>query len=60
MIDTLPMGIHLRVLSESFAMNTNMAGKNLSILVHWTKVIPALEGLSVAGLYLAATYLETN
>ena len=44
------MGTHLRVLSESFLMNTNMTGfrwfsKNLCILVLWMKVASALEGL---------------
>ena len=37
------MGTHLRVLNESYPMNTNMTGfklffKNLIILVHWMKV----------------------
>ena len=45
------MGTHLRVLSESNSMNTNMTGfrlffKILCILVLWTKVASALEGLS--------------
>ena len=45
------MGTHLRVLSESYLMNTNMTGfwwfsKNLGILVLWTKVALALEGLT--------------
>ena len=44
------MGTHLRVLSESYPMNTNMTGfrwfsENLCILVLWTKVASALEGL---------------
>ena len=45
------MGTHMRVLSESFPMNTNMVGFlktvfiNLCILVLWTKVATALEGL---------------
>ena len=46
------MGTHLRVLSESYPMNTNMSGfrwffKNLCILVLWTKVASALEGLNI-------------
>ena len=46
------MGTQLRVLSESFPMNTNMTGfrwfsKNLCILVLWAKVASALEGLSI-------------
>ena len=46
------MGTHLRVLSESYLMNTNMAGfrwflKNLCILVLWMKVALALEGLKL-------------
>ena len=45
------MGTHLRVLSESYPMYTNMTGfrwfsKNLCILVLWTKVAWALKGLS--------------
>ena len=45
------MGTHLRVLSESYPMNTNMTGfgwfsKNLCILVRWMKVASALVGLS--------------
>ena len=45
------MGTHLRVLSESFPMNTNMTGlkKNFEetcVLVLWTKIASALEGLS--------------
>ena len=51
------MGTHLRVLSENFPMNTNMTGfrciqKNLCVLVLWTKVASALEGLSVHYQYL--------
>ena len=43
------MGTHLRVLNESYPINTNMTGfKNLCILVLWTKVTSALEGLSDA------------
>ena len=41
------MGIHLRVFSESYPMNTNMAGFTwyLKVLVLWTKVALALEVL---------------
>ena len=43
------MGTHLRVLSESFPMNTNMTGlrwfSKKKIFVLWTKVATALEGL---------------
>ena len=44
------MGTHLRVLSESSPMNTNMTGLrwffiNLCVFVLWTKVASALEGL---------------
>ena len=44
------MGTHLRVLCESYPMNANMTGfrwfsKNLCILVLWTEVALALEGL---------------
>ena len=46
------MGTHLRVLMESYPMNTNMTGlkwftKNLCVIVLWTKVASALEGLRV-------------
>ena len=44
------MGTHLRVLSESSPMNTNMTGltwfSKFFIFVLWTKVASALEGLS--------------
>ena len=44
------MGTHLRELSESFPMNTNMTGfrcfsKNICVIVVWTKEVSALEGL---------------
>ena len=46
------MGTHLRVLGESYAMNTNMKGfrwiskKSMHPNVLWTKVASALEGLN--------------
>ena len=45
------MGTHMIVLSESFPMNTNMTWfgwffKNLCVLMLWTKVASALEGLT--------------
>ena len=51
------IGTHLRVLSESYLMNTNMTGfgwlsRYRCILVLWTKVARALEGLKVKYLYL--------
>ena len=45
------MGTHLSVLNESYPMNTNMTGfiDGFSwvscVLLIWTKVAPALEGL---------------
>ena len=44
------MGTHLRQLSESYPMNTNMTGfrwfsKNICVLVFWSKVALALEWL---------------
>ena len=49
------MGTHLnlRVLSECFQMNTNMTGfrcfkKNLCVLVLWTEVASAWEGLNLS------------
>ena len=45
------MGTHMRVLSESYPMNTNnhdrdlMNFKNLCILVLWMKVAIAVKGL---------------
>ena len=44
------MGTHLRVLSDTYLMNTNMTEfrwflKNICVLVLWTKVASALEGL---------------
>ena len=46
------MGTHLRALIESFPMNTNMTvfrwfSKNLNVLVLWTKVASAMEGLRI-------------
>ena len=46
------MGTHLRVLGESYPMNTNMTGVKkvfnfFCILVIWTKVASALEGLRI-------------
>ena len=43
------MGTHMRVLSESYPMNTNMTGFRWfsKILVIWTKVASASEGISV-------------
>ena len=45
------MGTHVKVLKESFPMNTNMTGfrwfsKKLNVLVLWMKVASALEGLT--------------
>ena len=50
MTETLTHGTHLKFLSKSLPMNTNMTGigmvlKNLCFLVLWTKVASALEGL---------------
>ena len=44
------MGTHLRVMSESYPMNTNMAGLRCfsEIFVFWTKVASALEGLALS------------
>ena len=44
------MGTHLRVLRESYPVNTNMTGfrrfsKIFCILALWTKVASALEGI---------------
>ena len=44
------MGTHMRVLSESYPINTNMTGfkwflKTIWVLVLWTKVTSALKGL---------------
>ena len=44
------MGTHLRVISERYPKITNMTGfrrflKNLGVLVLWTKVAAAFEGL---------------
>ena len=55
------MGIHLRELSESFPMNTNMTGfrrfsKVFALLVIWTKVASALEGL----MYKTAAMMKNN
>ena len=43
------MGTHLRVLIESHQSNTNMTGFRwfAEIVVSWTKVISALEGVKV-------------
>ena len=44
------MGTHLRVMSKSYPMNTNMAGFRCfsEIFVLWTKVASALEGLALS------------
>ena len=50
MTETLACDTHLRVLSESFPVNTNMTGfvpKILCILVLWTQSALALEGLTI-------------
>ena len=43
------MVTHLRVLSENYPMHTNMTGfkwfSKIFVLVLWTKVVAALEGL---------------
>ena len=40
------IGTHLRVLRESYLMNTNMTGLDgLCVLVLWTRAASALEGL---------------
>ena len=43
------MGTHLKVLNESYPMNTNMTGSRcfskFCVLVLWTKVASALVGL---------------
>ena len=49
--ETLNMGTHLRVLSESFPLNTNMGldfFRNLCNVMLKTKVASALEGLAIA------------
>ena len=48
------MGTHMRVLSESFLMSTNMTGFRwfsifFYILAQWTKVVSALKGLKRLG-----------
>ena len=51
MAKTFAKGIHVRELSESYPMNTNMTGFGwlskifASMLVRWTKVALALGGL---------------
>ena len=57
------MGAHLRILTESYPMNTNMIGfrwfyKYLCVLVLWTKVASALITLLLLTLDISgATYL---
>ena len=50
------MGTHLRVLSESYLMNTNMTGiddfQKYLRLVLWRKVASALEGLKLDTLFI--------
>ena len=50
------MGTHLRVLSESYLMITNMTGfvwfsENLCVLVLWTKVALEFEELTISHTY---------
>ena len=43
------MGTHLKVLSESYPMNTNVTGfRSLYFLALWVKVASALKGLTIA------------
>ena len=51
MTETLAMGTHMKVLGESFPMNTNVTGfqwffENICVLVIWMKEASALEGLT--------------
>ena len=39
------MGTHLRILSESYLMNTNIVGFTSKIVVLWTNIASALEGI---------------
>ena len=55
------MGTHLRVLSESYPINTNMTGFRwfsyfFAFSVHWTKVTSAAEGLK--GVHTFLTYTD--
>ena len=56
------MGTHLKVLSESYPMNTNMTVfgwffKDFYVLVLWTKVTAsAVEGLNMHNLQMAHYY----
>ena len=59
------MGTHLRVLSESFPMNTKMTwfkcfSKNLKFLVLWTIVASAWEGFTRTILQYFKVYLATK
>ena len=53
------MGTHLRVLCESYPMNTNMTVlivfKNLFILMLWIEVASALEGLNAKRVFYCST-----
>ena len=53
------MGTHLRVLSESFPMNTNMTGFR-SFSIFFAKVASALEGLPQRQESLHKSYMATN
>ena len=58
---TWQIGTHLRELSKSFPVNTNMAGfkwfsKKLCVFVLWTKVASALEGFAL----LLLRFLSSN
>ena len=59
----LQMGTHLRGLSESFQMNTNMIefrrfSQNVCILVLWAKVASASEGLKLYLEYARAMHVS--
>ena len=59
------MSTHLRVLSQSYPMNTNMIGfrwffRKLCILVLWTKLASALEGLTHSCLEISLTRVISN
>ena len=58
------MGTHMRVLNESFSMNTKITGFRwflfFCILVLWTKVASALEGLALLLLMLLSSSVQKN
>ena len=54
----LKMGTHLRVLSESYLMNTNMTGIGWLSILFCTHVLRTKEALALEGLIFPLTRID--